>query len=242
MDRAQNMTPSAMAPEQAWTVGLPLRQALNKYSRLKGTLLDDADVDHFEQLKESKNYRPEDLKRTFKMLGDVATGYLDASGRRWDEFAAKLATGRLVATGFILPRRITDKPTWIPLDVWHSPKVNWDQSSLKGGGLEFESVRVARTHHQRHKKPEARIIHIGDFLPSRRQAGRPSMVGEILRVYEHLKNAGEIDFSQSMIAAADKIRAAIQKTFPDRVQYGKGLKYEAIRRIISTDFHKQRIK
>jgi hypothetical protein len=234
------MKPLAMTPEQAWTAGLPLRTAYDRFASVKASQEEDSEVAHIRHLLETKKFRPEDFPRVIQMAGNQVSAYFQFQGRRWESLVAKLAAGKLIATGYVLPRRIADEPTWIPLDVWHSSKIDWDRSSLNGGGLEFESVRIVRARQSAAQRLMASIIRFEDFMPPRRRAGRPSRVTEIWNAYEHLKKAGAIDFSQPIKIAADKIRASIRESYPAHVQGEKGLRYEAIRRVISPDFLKHK--
>lgn len=56
----------------------------------------------------------------------------------------QIKRGDLIPYGYTSPRKLTDKPIKIPLDLFLNGEVNWDKSELKNKELEFEAIRLLR--------------------------------------------------------------------------------------------------
>ena len=58
-------------------------------------------------------------------------------------FKARLQSGELVATGYVKPVELTDRPTAIPTDKWRFLKLDYLNGSASGEGLEIVSIVVS---------------------------------------------------------------------------------------------------
>jgi len=58
------------------------------------------------------------------------------------EFKLKFASNTLYAYGYSIPRKTGDKQCLIPFDVIAKGIIDWDDSSIKGNGLEFIGITV----------------------------------------------------------------------------------------------------
>jgi len=144
------------------------------------------------------------------------------------EFIAPLYLGLLQAEtlqgyGYALPRRVEDMPVLIPEDVWFG-EVDWESSTVTGGGLSFASVRVASSS----ETVDTDLISIVTMsLPT---AGRPSKKDLILEAFEYGIQEGLLDFTNSNAVTYHKIRQIIEELKPDEYSGGKGLQDGAMQK------------
>jgi len=61
-----------------------------------------------------------------------------------NDILGQIKRGDLIPYGYTSPRKLTDKPIKIPLDLFLNGEVNWDKSELKNKKLEFEGIRLLR--------------------------------------------------------------------------------------------------
>ena len=98
----------------------------------------------------------------------VSEHVLDPLNERWsvrckmqDRLVRSIRSGEFYAYGFHVPRKPSDVPVRLPIDVFELRFVNWGNSSLKGAGLEFVSVRVIRAS----EAQEIESRHPADAIP-----------------------------------------------------------------------------
>lgn len=60
------------------------------------------------------------------------------------EILALIRSGELIPLGFKQPRDISDKPIQIPVDLFFSGEVNWENSGLIYRSMEFSGIRILR--------------------------------------------------------------------------------------------------
>ena len=61
---------------------------------------------------------------------------------------ALIKKGDLIAFGFKLPRDLNDNPVKLPIDLFLSNGVNWEESELIYKGLEFTGIRLINKNYQ----------------------------------------------------------------------------------------------
>lgn len=220
-----------MTPKEAFAVGVPLREALDKFGKL--------------QKYNSKPYsppypapEPEEtrLEHLPHLMANLSHVIFEPGRHRYaaeEEIKRQLAQGKLLGVGYVSPRAISDAPSDIPADVWPLAKINYEKSEIQSGSLKFENVRIAKL--AKNSKITAptklRLVSSKDIDPPR-PIGRPSSRAAIFAAYQALKAAGEIDYFKPMSHAYPKIRAVLFE------QYGteRGFQNEAIRLAIKDDF------
>lgn len=158
---------------------------------------------------------------------DVATARSDVQRRMRDRLLHLLSIDRLVAYGFPIPRNPADSHQRISQDLFQSRFVNWDHSSIKGAGLEFQSVLVVRP--KLAAEIEARLPQV-----ARRAIGRPSSRGAITAAIRSLIDA---DWSPAGLRKRDydSIRAQVHKLFPGQFAENKNLSDKTIAKYLRSE-------
>jgi|ERR1700733_1202675 len=169
--------------------------------------------------------------------------YLALLERLKSEIVVFLRTGKLLGVGFLRPKNRGAEPRWISADYWndgYKNKISWENSELWSDGKVFTDVRVVR--------PQVPIT-IGEGAdnqniqlapsPSRKRPGRPSLASEIKAAYDELKSEGKIDFG-SIGANVSAIKFRVCSRAGLDPTSTKGLEYDAIRKVITTDFRKDK--
>jgi hypothetical protein len=161
-------------------------------------------------------------------LSGAALEFMSPLFDRWsiefemrDQLLPSLVDGSHRAYGFVLPRKPSDEPVKIPCDLFELRYVNWGDSSIKGAGLEFVSVRVIPAF-------EAQEIEIrlpADATnPTRGSMGRPTRKGFINMAINSMYLDGYLPNSNSRKANARELRRRVQGRLPpgDKDEGGLG--------------------
>jgi hypothetical protein len=136
-----------------------------------------------------------------------------------------LADRRLVAYGFLLPRKLSDIPVRIPRDLFELRFINWADASIKGAGLAFVSVRVLRASNA--QKIDGRLPAIA---PAQRPQGRPSAHAHIQRAIASLFADGTLPNGKSRKADIEVVRQRVRQLFPTEHPTYRGLSDSKIRK------------
>jgi|ERR1700722_6515058 len=139
----------------------------------------------------------------------------------------RLINNRLVAYGFSVPRKPANVREIIPPDLFKMKFVDWQNSNIKGAGLEFVSVLIFR--------PKwAQEIEV--LLPkgAHRPIGRPSSKHAITEVIRSLIDEQAIP-TQLRKNDYDLIRGRVNIQFPDQFLENKGLSDKAIAKYLSPE-------
>jgi hypothetical protein len=123
-----------------------------------------------------------------------------------------LAAGKLLAYGYKLPRDPADMPVRLPVDVLESRFVDAGNSTIKGAGLEFASVRII---------PASLVETLERQFPpaavsARRELGRPSVQPLIAEAICELYEEGRLSYGESQKGRLRLIRARTRQKYPDR--------------------------
>jgi len=165
-----------------------------------------------------------------------------------DHLLAKLKSGDCVAVGFAIPRKSTDDPHKIPIDLFEhrNQYLDWEKSSIKGKGLEFASVRVVPGDILALAAAPNPATPIAASQPAPyasaaapRKPGRPNASVAIEKALSVLDADGRIDWSASMTRAAGQIIEWLNANQDELTLCGllKAPGYEAIRRVIASRFN-----
>jgi hypothetical protein len=151
------MRPPAIIPaatlDRLWEHGMPLAAATLALEIVNGRRDRVADV----RAGERPHRRPADDRAT-------VTGHLQALAQAWREqerqrqhvrtdLARRLASGALMAIGFVRVERAADRPEVVPCAAWAeaeadepapvtAPVIDWDRSSVTVRGRVYSDVRV----------------------------------------------------------------------------------------------------
>lgn len=148
-----------------------------------------------------------------------------------DRALARLQSGKFVAYGYSMPRRAEDQKVEIPIDVWKVwPSVSWENSTVKGQGLEFIQVGACPRPEPQQKLPTTQTNN-----PSKK-VGRPAVRPNVLEAYNALNDAGLIDFSAPKSALYGPICDWLANQYPERETEFKSLDDSTIRKTISKQF------
>jgi hypothetical protein len=156
-------------------------------------------------------------------LWDAAQDRASAMPQVHEYIASLLEESRLLAFGYVLPRRPDDMPVPIPADIW-SRKIDWRKSEVSGNIVPEKWVDQPSI--QFLASPEiASII-----------SKRPSLKIIIPEAYRDLEKSGAIDFSAPMTRCYNSIRAHLAGRFPEHAGYFRSISDETIRKLISAKY------
>ena len=176
--------------------------ALTKSLENKAPVLDDADY----QNSISENSEALKLRRGLER-----------------QLLANIKARNLVALGFALPREPSDEPVIVPHDVWGG-KINWQQSSVTGNGLEFAAVRISA------ERSEQTSTILG------RRPGRPSRRDHAIKAFRVLDAEGKIDRNASLSVHFEMIRERANELFPGEDDPKRGLGKHVLYQVLTPLF------
>ena len=210
-----------MNPTEIWENGVSLRVAFREFGNRD--LLNEYDATHSSEIHfvapeiygEHPDLQP-DKSNQQELISEIHRHKTDACSEIEYHLCRDFKAGRLLGVGYSLPRQPTDKPAFIPKDVWEC-EVDFQQNLVNGNGLEFVEVRVYKT---------------GDGGNSRRQQGRPSREAQIIQAFENLLNEGALDVSKSRAQYFDLIRAKVAALYPHEAENTKGLNDKTLYRVL----------
>ncbi len=213
--------------EQAWEEGIPLLDAIERYSPEewwdRSVELRDAIGPHFP---DGPIVTPAPPAGTSNISG-FRLALLEAlrGVQRELEFAITdmLSGEKLRAVGYLKPRRRNAEPKWIPAPLWKIGMIDWANSSLTWEDATYGDVRVIPS-------PEIRDTENLETEEKRRKARGHSLEEHIKAVYGELKRTGKINFRSLRInerAIQNGVHARLNPTQPSAKI--RGIKYEAIR-------------
>jgi hypothetical protein len=142
-------------------------------------------------------------------------------GKMRDRLFRSHKSGELRAYGFHVPRKPSDVPVRLPIDVFEFRFVNWEESSVKGAGLEFASVRVIRGS----EAQEIESRHPADAIyPALGPKGRPTMRIHISQAINSMYAERLLPNDKSRRANANELRRRVQNLLPtaDNSEVGLG--------------------
>lgn len=166
-----------------------------------------------------------------QMLNYKSTVY----GLKRDSLFKNIYSGKLIAVGYSCPRKSTNLPEEIPHDMWSEENINWGKSSIKGNGLEFVSVRVAKKIREGINSNNRKLIPNIEVVDKR--SGRPSKWGLIIEAYNFLEKNGKINCSRTLKSHTKIIQETVRVLHPE-IKDNKGMQEETVRRAILDRFEK----
>jgi hypothetical protein len=137
-----------------------------------------------------------------------------------DWMVRSIKSGEFYAYGFLVPRKLSDVPVRLPIDVFELRLVNGGNSSLKGAGLVFVSVRVIRAS----EAQEIESRHPADAIPLARPRGRRTLKDFIKRGINSMYVDSYLPNDDFRRANANELRKRVQALLPpgDKSEAGLG--------------------
>jgi hypothetical protein len=135
-----------------------------------------------------------------------------------------LRKGKFIALGYRLPRNPSDPAVQIPADLFDERFADWDNSAIKGAGLEFANVRVMRApksnpaigHDLNPPVPSSKPDKLVEILENRRKVGRPLFAPRIEEAYNALNAMEGFKPDATKRAIAERIRQWIKRQYPGK--------------------------
>jgi len=140
-----------------------------------------------------------------------------------------LRGAKLLALGYLSPRRQKQTPIRIPAELWNNGRISWAKSQLWAETATFEEVRCIPS-----RELQAATVLASIPIPARmRNPGRPSRRDDIISAYRLLRDQNKIDFTSLERNYANVRRVA--STFSEPITEN-GLGDEAIRLAVREEF------
>lgn len=213
-----------------WRKGKPLNEAIWKF----------CDKNYIEQYNQigikEPNYNEktalESLAIGLQQLSSYSTQSTIAKEKLYKDLYEKIINGGLIAIGFKSPIK-SEFPILIPLHMWSPETIDINKSAISANNIGFVRVRIIKESafeqikNKQVLKKEFSLPEIKD-----QKTGRPSLKKEIIAAYVYLKETNQIDYLKPLKAHTELIQQTVQKLNPE-IKDTRGMKHEAIRRIIS---------
>lgn len=223
---------------ELWKRGLSLEKALFEFG-------DKKTIDRYEELISSQplframsalaeviNQKPNAFENSSKASMELSE-QRNLRQKLEQNLLGQAAKGTLLGFGYLIPRTVNDQPTEIPKDIWEGA-IDWDQSTIRGSGLEFVSVRMV--HCQWIDEIASELVSKGAV----RSPGRRSRRHQIQEAIEALDKAGKISTFESMRSHFSLIVDWIHKRYPNDPDGDKGLGEKVLYSELSTFFNKDK--
>jgi hypothetical protein len=143
--------------------------------------------------------------------------------------------GTAIAVGYAMPRKSSDFPSEIPIDIWEG-EINWENSAVRGNGLEFTGVRIvsrkllekyiANFNVSENPLPQIAPPKIENNPTNRRRWNAKARIAE---AFDALFKAGKIDLLRDKSANYPIIRNWLAEKHPDMRAVIQNLADETIR-------------
>lgn len=223
-------------PQHLWKVGLALLNARNRYGapdlvrevfRLQAThpLMRMANA----VLERRENRSVGDAEYT--QANSDRNKLLALERKLESQFLTELREGKLWAFGYSAPRKPTDAPCRLPIDLFEG-KIDWVKSAIKGNGLEFTAVRVVASPApglvSAPRETQAPQLEVAPAAP-----GRPSRRGEIVAAWQALEAERKINRATSLRSHFALVRAKVHEIHRSDPRGEKGLGDKVLYQILS---------
>ncbi len=156
------------------------------------------------------------------------------SDMRWDmrnRLLRSLGDGKLVAYGYKITRNPADARVKIPSDLFENKFLNWEDSSIKGSGLEFVSVLVFES-----GLAQDIDAHLANKPPTQGTSikrGPPPSSAAIEEAIKSLLNEGWQPNNYMQKENIETVRARVHKLHPGEFPHNRGLSSESIRVVLA---------
>lgn len=195
---------------------IPIAQVALAVSKVKGPDGDPKLKEMARQIQISKD-----------RLGVNVTIYLEMR----DRFMSRFQQGAFVAYGYAIPRDPNDRLVKIPKDVFEVKYINWENSAIKGNGLEFASVLVF----ERDLAPEIDAL-LAKKSPAQGtgiKRGPPSSSVVIEQAVRSLIDQGQLPNHNQQKENVGLVRERIHQMHPGEFPHDRGLGHESIRKVLA---------
>ncbi len=142
-----------------------------------------------------------------------------------------LGAGKFVAYGYAIPRNPANSRVKIPRDLFEPKFVNWENSNIRGAGLEFASVLIFESGLAQEieaylaKKPPTQGTGI--------KRGPPPSSAAIEKAIKSLLNEGWQPNNYMQKENIETVRARVHKLHPEEFPHNRGLSTESIRVVLA---------
>ena len=144
---------------------------------------------------------------------------------------------QLIAVGFAIPRSPEDHPIRVPFDLWTAYDT-LRTDTLSANGLQVNSIKLIA---QKQVNPTRKLAPTLTITTEKRSApGRPSLKEEIISMYEHLRETGEVDFSGTMVQCCDLVRQRLMQENTNLPEDGRGLGDKALAKHLGSFFREDK--
>ncbi len=142
-----------------------------------------------------------------------------------------LGAGKFVAYGYTIPRNPADSRVKIPRDLFEPKFVNWENSNIRGAGLEFASVLVFESGLAR--EMDAELTKKAPAKEARSKRGPSSSQQAIEKAVRTLMDEGQLPNSKLQKENIPLVQIRVQELFTGEFPHNRGLSAESIRKVLA---------
>lgn len=223
---------------QAWAEGVPLLEALEKYSA------EDRWTRYVVLRDELGPYVPDEpivMPAPPPAASNVSDSPFGRLAERYvlqceimDEVQALLSAEHLFGIGYRAPKRRDVEPIWIAASDWTGGTIGWTTSSLSNDAVTYVEVRVIAS-------PEARDAELAVAAQRKTEARSHTLARRIRDAYDELRRENKINFKSLRVNRPAIEKAVARMLDPRRLNAEiRGVGYEAVRAAIGEQFKKDR--
>lgn len=155
--------------------------------------------------------------------------------------------GEFIVLGYQHPRKITDSPKPVPIDVWNRPDP-WQGNGFNLGATKIVDVHitlkrsVARYFDKQESSAQDMQRHaVAEHTPVKAPKGRPTKEALIHKAFDYGVEVGIIDCSLSNKAIYNQVHNIIKTRWPDQYEGGKGLGDTPMRKYLAERIRANRL-
>jgi hypothetical protein len=229
-----------------WKLGVPLRDAPYAFApdHLR-TAYDGAQISAAEPflapiaeivLAISNNNNTErdpkrlDMAQQIQKSKDRTDAYFAAVVEMRERLRSGIQLGAFVAYGYAIPRDPNSRRIKIPADVFEEKYTNWNNSAIKGAGLEFVSVLVFESGTA--QAIDAQLAKKSSQGTELKRGPSPSKAA-IKEAIQSLIEQGRLPNHNQQKENVGLIRERIHELHPGEFPHDRGLGHESIRNVLS---------
>ncbi len=142
-----------------------------------------------------------------------------------------LGMGKFVAYGYTIPRNPADPRVKIPRDLFEPKFVNWENSTIRGAGLEFASILVFES--ALAQEIDAQLVKKAPIQGITPKRGPPSSQQAIEKAIRSLMDERQLPNSKMQKENIPLVQNRVQELYPGEFPHNRGLGAESIRKVLA---------
>lgn len=171
-----------------------------------------------------------DMAQQIRKSKDRTDAYFAAVVEMRERLLSGIQLGAFVAYGYALPRDPNSRRIKIPADVFEEKYTNWNNSAIKGAGLEFVSVLVFEP--DLAQEIDAQLAKKSASQGTGLKRGPSPSKAAIDEAIRSLIDQGQLPNHHQQKENVGLVRKRIHELHPGEFPHDRGLGHESIRKVL----------